>query len=56
MDMSFALQAMSAQYMLENGKNLDRRAHQVPAKIDNKAAGIKLKSLNTEIDKLTSEQ
>lgn len=56
MDMSFALQAMSAKYMLENGKNLEERLYQVPAEIDNRVAGIKLKSLNTEIDKLTAEQ
>lgn len=56
MDMSFALQALSAKYVLENGHNLDNKVYKVTEEIDKRVAAIKLKSLNTSIDKLTPEQ
>ncbi len=56
MDMSFALQALSAKYMLENGKGLDNRVYKVAEEIDKRVAEIKLKSLGTTIDRLTPEQ
>lgn len=56
MDMSFALQALSAKYVLESGQNLGGKVYKVPEDIDKKVAAIKLKSLNTSLDKLTPEQ
>ena len=56
MDMSFAIQALSAKYILENGQNLENRVYKVADDIDKKVAAIKLKSLGTEIDRLTAEQ
>lgn len=56
MDMSFALQALSAKYMLENGKELSNRVYKVAEEIDKRVAAIKLKSLGTTIDRLTPEQ
>lgn len=56
MDMSFALQALSAKYVLENYKNMGNRVYNVPKEIDNKVAAIKLASLGLSIDKLSSYQ
>lgn len=56
MDMSFALQAQSARYMLEKGKELKNQVYKVPDELDSKVADIKLKSLNISIDELTAEQ
>ncbi len=56
MDMSFALQALSARHMLENGRNLEKRVYRVTEEIDKRVAEIKLKSLGMGIDRLTPEQ
>lgn len=56
MDMSFALQALSAEYMINNYKNLGKKVVNVPEEIDNRVAEMKLKSWGIEIDKLTEEQ
>lgn len=56
MDMSFALQALSAQYMLNNYSKLGSKVVDVPADIDNRVAEMKLKSWGIEIDKLTDDQ
>lgn len=56
MDMSFAIQALSAKYMLEQGRKLDNKVYIVAEEIDKKVAAIKLKSLGAIIDKLTTEQ
>ncbi|GAB4274210.1 adenosylhomocysteinase [Thermincola ferriacetica] len=56
MDMSFALQALSAKYILEEGKKLEKKVYRVPEEIDKKVAEIKLNSMDTSIDKLTPEQ
>ena len=56
MDMSFANQALCAEYIVKNHKKMDRKVYDVPTKIDNKVAEIKLKSMNVKIDKLTKEQ
>lgn len=56
MDMSFANQALSAEYMAKNGRSLDRKVFTVPESIDKDIAGLKLKSLGVEIDTLTDEQ
>lgn len=56
MDMSFALQALSAKFVLENKGQLESRVYVVPEKIDKKVAQIKLAAMNINIDKLTTEQ
>ncbi|GMT44053.1 MAG: adenosylhomocysteinase [bacterium] len=55
MDMSFANQALSAQYLNEN-KNLEHKVYVVPAEIDNKVASLKLQAMGITIDTLTKEQ
>jgi len=56
MDMSFANQALSAEFIRKNYKNLEKKVYNVPQSIDTKIAELKLKSLNVKIDKLTPEQ
>lgn len=56
MDLSFALQALSARYVLEEGAGLARRVYQVPAAVDNRVAELKLRSLGIAIDRLSPEQ
>ena len=56
MDMSFANQALSAEYMIKEGKDLQRKVYSVPAEIDNEIARLKLAAMGIEIDKLTAEQ
>ncbi|MFA5345302.1 MAG: adenosylhomocysteinase [Candidatus Omnitrophota bacterium] len=56
MDMSFANQALSAEYMAKNYKKLENQVYKVPDDIDKKIAALKLKSLGIKIDTLTSEQ
>lgn len=56
MDTSFALQALSAKYIAENGKNLKNKVYNVPAELDKKVAEMKLEGLGISIDKLTPEQ
>ena len=56
MDMSFANQALSAQYMAKNHKGLERKVYPVPKEIDKEIARLKLESLGVEIDSLTPEQ
>ncbi|MDX9859174.1 MAG: adenosylhomocysteinase [candidate division Zixibacteria bacterium] len=56
MDMSFANQALGAEYIVGNYKKLERRVYTVPDKIDQQIAALKLKSMGTSIDKLTAEQ
>jgi adenosylhomocysteinase len=56
MDMSFANQALSAEYMARNGDKLDHKVHVVPAEIDQEIAQLKLSSMNIAIDVLTPEQ
>jgi len=55
MDMSFALQLMSAEYVLKK-ENLEPKVHSIPREIDEKVASLKLESDGIEIDKLTEEQ
>lgn len=54
MDMSFANQALSAEYLLK--ADLEIGVHDVPYEIDKKVAQMKLKALNVYVDKLTKEQ
>ncbi|MFO8057390.1 MAG: adenosylhomocysteinase [bacterium] len=56
MDMSFANQALSAEYMVKQGKKLQREVYPVPEKIDKQIAKLKLKSRGIKIDTLTKEQ
>lgn len=56
MDMSFANQALSAEYMVKNSMNLDNRVYSVPEYIDKEIAKLKLKAMSIAIDKLTPEQ
>jgi len=56
MDMSFANQALSAQYMAENGKSLAPDVYTVPEAIDKEVARLKLAAMNIDIDVLTPEQ
>jgi len=56
MDMSFANQALSAEYMAKKYSDMKKRVYPVPADIDSKIALLKLKSMGIEIDTLTPEQ
>src|SRR5512136_560505 len=56
MDMSFANQALSAEYMAKNADKLEKRVYSVPAEIDNEIARLKLEAMGVKIDKLTDEQ
>ena len=56
MDMSFALQTLSAKYILDNHNKLHKKVYDVPSDIDNRVAEMKLSAWNISIDKLTSEQ
>jgi adenosylhomocysteinase len=55
MDMSFANQALSVQYII-NRKKMTPRVHPVPEEIDANVARLKLNAMKIEIDKLTDEQ
>ena len=56
MDTSFAVQALSLEYMLHNGKNLDKQVYEVPKSIDDAVSLLKLKGAGLKIDALTPEQ
>lgn len=56
MDMSFAIQAKSLEYLSKNAGKLEKRVYAVPEEIDNEVAKIKLDSLNVRIDSLTDAQ
>lgn len=56
MDLSFAVQALSAMYIKDNYKQLDKKVVDVSGEIDEKIARRKLKSWNMEIDALTPDQ
>jgi adenosylhomocysteinase len=56
MDMSFANQALSAEYMAKEYRNMQKKVYPVPGHIDREIARLKLQSMNVEIDILTPEQ
>jgi adenosylhomocysteinase len=56
MDMSFANQAMSAEYMVKNHANLEKRVYPVPEELDKQVARMKLEAMAVKIDRLTLEQ
>lgn len=56
MDMSFANQALCAEYMVKNAKKLQKTVYSVPEKIDKDISRLKLKAMGIKIDTLTPEQ
>lgn len=57
MDMSFANQALGAEYLLsEQGASLSKDVHRVPAEMDSEIARLKLAAMKVDIDTLTAEQ
>ena len=56
MDMSFADQALSVEYMVKNFGSLEKRVYRVPEELDKRVAKLKLESMGIKIDRLTPEQ
>jgi adenosylhomocysteinase len=56
MDMSFANQAQSVEYLAHHHASLDKRVYAVPEELDKKVARMKLESMGVKIDRLTPEQ
>lgn len=56
MDMSFANQALSLEYIMKNYDQLEKRVYSVPEVIDHEIARLKLAAMKVEIDVLTDEQ
>jgi len=56
MDMSFATQALQAEYVIKHRGRLSVAVHDVPMEIENQVSRLKLKSMSIKIDKLTAEQ
>jgi len=56
MDMSFANQALSAEYMVKNASRLEKKVYTVPEDIDKEIARLKLASMGIKVDVLTAEQ
>jgi adenosylhomocysteinase len=56
MDMSFANQALAAEYLVKNHKKLQPKVYRLPEELDTEIAAIKLAAMGTDIDVLTAEQ
>jgi adenosylhomocysteinase len=56
MDMSFANQALSCEYLVKNHQSLERKVYPVPEELDKRIARLKLESMGVKIDRLTPEQ
>ena len=56
MDMSFANQALSAEYMAKNHKTMENKVYSVPDELDKQVAKMKLESMGFSIDRLSPEQ
>ncbi len=56
MDMSFANQALCAEYMVQNASKMEKNVYGVPIEIDQNVAALKLDSMGVKIDSLTAEQ
>jgi len=56
MDMSFANQALGAEYMLKNFKKLTPEVYTIPENVDREIARLKLAAMGVKVDKLTAEQ
>ena len=56
MDMSFAIQALGAEYIAKNGRDIKEKIVNVPQQVDDTVARMKLSAWGTSIDTLTPEQ
>ncbi len=56
MDMSFANQALSAEYMFKNAATLEKKVYSVPGEIDREIARLKLDAMHVKLDVLTAQQ
>ena len=56
MDMSFADQALSVEYVVKNHKSLENKVYPVPVDLDKRVAKLKLESMGIKVDRLTPEQ
>jgi adenosylhomocysteinase len=56
MDMSFANQALAAEFIVKNAEKLEKRVYSVPAEVDAEIARMKLSAMGVKIDTLTAEQ
>jgi adenosylhomocysteinase len=56
MDMSFANQALSAEFVVQNATSLEKKVYPVPQEIDQEIARLKLETMGVAIDQLTEEQ
>ncbi len=56
MDMSFAIQAKSLEYLVKNAGKLDKKVYQVPREIDEEVAALKLRALGASLEILSDEQ
>ena len=56
MDMSFADQALSVEYLVKNAKTFEAKVYKVPDDLDRRVARLKLESMGIKIDRLTPEQ
>jgi adenosylhomocysteinase len=56
MDMSFANQALAAEYAVQNAGSLERKVYGVPDEIDREIARLKLETMGVAIDTLTEDQ
>ena len=56
MDMSFAIQMLSAKYLLENGRGLEKKVIRLPGELDRLVARYKLESIGVRLDALSPEQ
>jgi len=56
MDMSFAIQAKSLEYLAKNKGKLEKRVYRVPQEIDREVGALKLAAMGSSIDTLTPEQ
>ena len=56
MDMSFANQALAAEFFVKNKGNLENKVHTLPKVLDVQVASLKLEAMGIKIDKLTPEQ
>ena len=56
MDLSFAMQALAAEHVLNNGKNMEPKVYVLPRELDEEVAKIKLHSMGYDLDALTQDQ
>ena len=56
MDMSFAVQALSLEWLAKNYKGLEKKVYDIPAEIDDQIGRVKLAAMGYAIDTLTEEQ